>query len=145
MKGDDFISLAIKLANSDNEARLRTSVSRAYFGAFHVARQLIEEMGVRLPRDHQAHISVQRCLQQSGDDAVEKAGAKLGSLRSERKDADYALENTKYRNKNSAAAQIIIARQILEALTACGHEPARSRFRSGVQKCARVHRWPVSD
>lgn len=50
MNPADFIALAVKLSNSQEEADLRTAVSRAYYGAFHSARQLLEECGIGFPR-----------------------------------------------------------------------------------------------
>ena len=44
MTGDDFIHLAGKLATSVDEAALRSAVSRAYYGAFHLALQFLEDI-----------------------------------------------------------------------------------------------------
>ena len=47
--GGDFIDLAAKmgLARGANPASRRTAVSRAYYGAFHIARALLIELGYR--------------------------------------------------------------------------------------------------
>lgn len=42
----EFISLALRLSTSHREADLRTAVSRAYYGAFHLVRELLEDCGV---------------------------------------------------------------------------------------------------
>jgi hypothetical protein len=55
MTGDDFLALAGKLlANSPNpsEAVCRTAISRAYYGAFHLGRAFLKELGVKFGRDH---------------------------------------------------------------------------------------------
>ena len=44
MTGDDFINLAGKLATSPDEASLRTAVSRAYYGAFHLALAFFDDI-----------------------------------------------------------------------------------------------------
>jgi hypothetical protein len=49
MNSADFISLAIKLSNSQQEVELRTAVSRAFYGAFHSVRELLEECGIAFP------------------------------------------------------------------------------------------------
>ncbi len=41
MDACDFISLAIRLSNSDQEADLRTAVGRACYASFHLAKQLV--------------------------------------------------------------------------------------------------------
>ena len=50
MEGTDFLQLAIRLSAGVTEAEWRSAVSRAYYGAFHVARQFVESCGVTLPR-----------------------------------------------------------------------------------------------
>jgi hypothetical protein len=47
MDGNDFIALAGKLAVAPaaGEATYRTVVSRAYYGAFHLARSFLVELG----------------------------------------------------------------------------------------------------
>lgn len=47
MTGDDFIQFAGKIAvlPSSDAAALRTAVSRAYYGAFHLAKELLRDLG----------------------------------------------------------------------------------------------------
>jgi len=49
MDGSDFIALAGKLAAGPaaGEATYRTAVSRAYYGAFHIARSFLAELGLQ--------------------------------------------------------------------------------------------------
>lgn len=47
MNPASFISLAVKLSNGRQEAELRTPVSRADYGAFHSARELLEDCYAR--------------------------------------------------------------------------------------------------
>ena len=58
MTGDDFISVATQLLASKSEAHLRTAVGRAYYGAFHLARDLVRACGVLVPAGPEAHKSV---------------------------------------------------------------------------------------
>ena len=46
MTGDKFISLAGKVASGtqSDEATCRTAVSRAYYGAFHVAKDFLTSL-----------------------------------------------------------------------------------------------------
>lgn len=47
MEPAEFISLAVRLSNSPREADLRTAVSRAYYGSFHLTRDLLQDCGVQ--------------------------------------------------------------------------------------------------
>lgn len=88
MTGDDFLNLAIRLANSDLEADIRTSVSRSYYGAFHKALEFLARCDVQLPRSADAHEKLQWCLDQSADKTAKDAARKLDTLRAERNLAD---------------------------------------------------------
>ena len=50
MTGDDFIILAGRLATSADEASLRSAVSRAYYGAFHLALRFLEDIERPVPK-----------------------------------------------------------------------------------------------
>jgi hypothetical protein len=52
--GEDFIALAAKLAAnpSADEATCRTAISRAYYGAFHLAKGYVESLGLKVSRNH---------------------------------------------------------------------------------------------
>jgi hypothetical protein len=65
MSPDDFLALAARLSASSGEAERRSAVSRAYYGVFHIARQVIEACGVTCPESAEAHDKISKCLQQS--------------------------------------------------------------------------------
>ena len=56
MTGEDFLPLAIRLAAGRSEPEWRTAVSRAYYAAFHVARDLMENLGFTVPRGDRATV-----------------------------------------------------------------------------------------
>ena len=60
MTGADFLPLAHDLAAASSEPEWRTAVSRAYYTAFHVARQLLEDLGFRVPRADRGHAGADR-------------------------------------------------------------------------------------
>jgi hypothetical protein len=93
MNPRDFLDVANDLATGIREADWRSAVSRAYYAAFHVARQLLKQCGFAVPRADQAHAYVWLRLSNSGHPAVRKAGADLGYLRSDRNGADYDLDH----------------------------------------------------
>jgi uncharacterized protein (UPF0332 family) len=55
MSWRDFLSLAARLAAGATEADWRNAVSRAYYAAFHVARQLLADLNFTVPRADRAH------------------------------------------------------------------------------------------
>src|SRR5437762_1673450 len=99
MTGDDFISLAEKLlANPQDEAACRTAISRAYYGAFHLVRAFLIDLGVRLTDKKERHRDVWNCLASSRIDIAKHIATKLAVLHENRVTADYRLDSSKPRN-----------------------------------------------
>jgi uncharacterized protein (UPF0332 family) len=146
MNARDFLDLAMRLSNEDSEADLRTSVSRAYYGAFHTAVQLLAELGVSLPAGPESHQKVRFCLMESGEPLGVAAGTQLHELRTARNRADYDLVDTRYGVKMNALSEIHSAQVVLRSLDLCRREPIRSRFRAKVRDyAANVLRLPVRE
>lgn len=146
MQGSDFLKVAIRLSGAVTEADWRSSVSRAYYGAFHEAHALVNECGVTLPKTAEAHDKLQWCLQHTPDSALARAAEKLNSLRAERNAADYDLEGLKFSRRLAALLQLKIAQEIVDALTQCRASPRYSDVRSGIrQYAAGTLRLPVAD
>lgn len=135
-----FISLAIRLSNGNHEADLRTAVGRAYYGSFHLARQLVEECGVRWPRKDiyaaEIHRKVRFCLSESADTDAMLASDKLWSLRDLRNKADYDLDSSAFA-KASVAAMIRVAQEIVDALQRCRTAPGFAEARQRISSYAR--------
>ena len=152
MNPTDFISLALKLANSRQEAELRTAVSRAYYGAFHAARELLEQCGVGFPPKEllgaDVHTKVRFCLANADDTETALIANKLSDLRSQRNGADYDLKTERFllSNAKNVAASTQLAIEIADALQRCRNEPSFGRFQEKVRSYARdVLRLPVQD
>ena len=73
MTGRDFLPSAHQLAAGGTEAAWRTAVSRAYYAAFHCARELLENMSFRVPRADLAHKYLIFRLSNCGDTAEWRA------------------------------------------------------------------------
>ena len=113
MNPHDFLTLAQQLAGAGTEAAWRSAVSRAYYAAFHFARQLLEDLGFRVPHADRAHGHLWLRLSNCGDPQVEKAGMRLNDLRRERNWADYDLKRpmrqmTVQRHMPTTAAMILV-------------------------------------
>jgi uncharacterized protein (UPF0332 family) len=131
MIGSDFLTVAQSLANNKTEAAWRSSVSRAYYAAFHVARDLMRGVGFGVPQSEKAHTHLEQRLSNCGDAIVERAGAKLGSLKSKRTQADYELRLPVARQVALFSCQT--AEQIMQILIAADVEPTRSRIRDAMK------------
>ncbi|HEY5316041.1 MAG TPA: hypothetical protein VIK18_26170 [Pirellulales bacterium] len=132
MNGTQFYSFAISLAKGPGPAEFRSCTSRAYYGAYHRARELIEHYGVSLPGGTEWHKKVRWILDQSNDAAIKKASAKLNSLRDARNDADYQLSDLQPENARSAEFNLRTAKEIIDlvdAYIASGKSPGRTAIR----------------
>jgi hypothetical protein len=116
MNPDEFLTLAIRLSNSNGEAEKRTAVSRAYYGSFHAARLFVTSCGVKCPESAEAHDKIAKCLQHCGDPSAETAGRELDSLRSTRNRADYRLNSEQFRDAAFIRLQLERAQRIHSAI-----------------------------
>ena len=130
MNGDDFINLAGKLATSRDEASLRSAVSRAYYGAFHLVLAFLEDIERTVPRNANAHVQVARKLQSAGQSDAYRAGSLLRDLHTERIKADYRLDNRRIGTSAFAKLCVETASEIQAALKSCRAEPARSEIKA---------------
>jgi uncharacterized protein (UPF0332 family) len=90
MKADEFISLAEEMLQERPAAsRCRSIISRAYYGAFHAAQELIADL--RLATTHN-HGHLQHDFLHSGSANGHEVGTLLESLHSQRVQADYRLQ-----------------------------------------------------
>jgi hypothetical protein len=110
MTGHDFLPLATRLAAGVTEADWRTAISRAYYAAFHVARQWLVNLGFRVPQADRAHGYLWLRFSNCGDPQVRQAAVDLDGLRRLRNQADYDLQRPLPRRL--AAPQVPLARQI---------------------------------
>src|SRR5438876_12306521 len=90
----DFLTLAQSLLAESTEAAWRSAVSRGYYAAFHVARQLLKDLGFVVPKAERAHAYLWRRLSNCGEARVQNAGRELNDLRGDRNQADYEMDRT---------------------------------------------------
>jgi uncharacterized protein (UPF0332 family) len=118
MIGRDFLAAARRQAAGAGEADWRSAASRAYYAAFHVARDLFDTLGFTTPHADRAHNYLYVRFNNCGlSHAI--AGAKsLHDLRQTRNGADYDVRRP-FPLKIAADAVLDADRimQILDALT----------------------------
>lgn len=130
MNWRELLPLAARLAAATTEADWRAAVSRAYYGAFHVARHLFTDLGFVVPRADRAHQYLVFRLSNSGEAAVEQAGRDLETLRRLRNRADY--DELPALTQPQAIAAVQLAENIIQILDVARQEPVRTRIRDGM-------------
>jgi uncharacterized protein (UPF0332 family) len=143
MNPEQFITLASELADGATEAHYRSAISRAYYGVFHTARRLLQDMGIRLPKGEQIHMKVTFCLHDCGDALAVEAATELESLRNQRNRADYELDGMAT-SRALAGSQIQTARKIVDKLRQCRSGPGAAEFCAKVRAQAKLLGLPVS-
>ena len=78
MTGDDLIHLAGHLVSNtalgNAEARYRSAVSRAYYGAFHLVTAFLADCNAKVLENHTGHVQAAQILHATGvPDAMEVA------------------------------------------------------------------------
>ena len=116
MSPTEFITVATQFLAGDGEGRWRSAVSRAYYGAFHVSRQLLSDCGIVIRIDTLAHRNVRWCLANSGEQALENAAKLLDTLREARNDADYELSSAEFSSRANAKGEVERAIEIVTLL-----------------------------
>lgn len=130
--GDDFVELAGNLAANSafggSEARFRTAVSRAYYGAFHCAVGVLNELGVRVPQNHTGHVEAYRKLRHCPVSFAMDAASLLDGLRSDRIEADYDLNRLRFSKQINAQLCVESALDAIRNLRECLNEPWRTQL-----------------
>jgi uncharacterized protein (UPF0332 family) len=124
MNGRDFLSLAKDLLTYPTEAAWRSAVSRAYYAAFHVARQLLEDLSFTVPRGERAHAYLWLRLSNCGDLQVGGAGRGLGDLRRHRNFADYDVWGSV--SNWEATGRVSVAEHLIQVFDTATIEPTRT-------------------
>jgi uncharacterized protein (UPF0332 family) len=130
MNWREFLLLAARLAAETTEADWRTAISRAYYPAFHIARDLAADLNFTVPRADRAHQYLVFRLSNSGAPPVEQTGRDLETLRRLRNRADYDATPPLTQAHASAAHQL--AEGIIQALDTARQAPTRTQIRDAM-------------
>lgn len=116
-----YLDLANELLNpqkhkpeSLKEAYLRTVVSRAYYGVFCTARDILADRGIKI-QNVDSHNFVISQYQSSSDTTEQSIGANLSRLKKSRVEADYhsVLDNPNAFNDKNVAFSCMEAYQVM--------------------------------
>ena len=114
IRARDLLNLAETLSHGAKESEWRCAVGRAYYAAFHQARDVLQALGFQIPRAELVHSFLWKRLRSCGSTSVGMAGSKLHQLRTVRNRADYEVAFD-FAEKDAIAA-VETSRQILDAL-----------------------------
>src|SRR5437773_9338428 len=118
MNGRDFLAAARRQAASAEEADWRRAASRAYYAAFHVARDLLADLRFRTPRADRAHNYLYVRLNNCSEPQIRDAADLLHDLRSRRNVADYDVRPPfPFQDAATAIADAASILRILNSLT----------------------------
>lgn len=138
MNGRAFIDSAKGLAESGTPTDTRSAISRAYYAAFHAARDFFWQCEIRFSEHSpEAHTKIPQCLDNSKAQVAIDLGGLLRSLREERNGADYRMTDLRFEDQDIAALRIAIAEQILAGIDSMLREPDYSNIRRLLRPKAR--------
>ncbi len=107
------------IANRRSPDDYRTSVSRAYYSAFHSALDFLAEMGLYIPNTDNKHEKLPMILDGAEDLAMEEAAQRLRTLRENRNRADYQLSNAEFEKEEYAQVQLKDAGKVIGVIGTC--------------------------
>jgi len=133
----DFLDIAKKLSQGGTAAEYRTAISRAYYATYHVGADFLKGIGCTISKGPTGHEEVIRNLSHCGDLELAKVGSQLTDLRSQRNNADYRLDNTKYDKQRASQAVTMQSERMIQALDRCGSGSRRDEIARAVKEYSR--------
>lgn len=138
MNAADYIQFAGKLAATYSEAAsCRSAISRAYYGAFHVAKTFLGQVDSRPPKNASTHVFIYQRLSNCGQSEAALAGLLLADLYADRLDADYDLGKKQVESVNYARTAVVTAQRIQSLLEACDNAENREQIKAGIAEYER--------
>jgi uncharacterized protein (UPF0332 family) len=138
MNGRDLIILAGHLVQNkalgNNEARYRSAISRAYYGAFHLVVAFLAEHNCTIAESGQGHESAYRQLFDTKVEPAKEAARHLNDLRRERIRADYRLGVKGLDGQQNAMDKVEMAETVRSLLDKCRIEPTRTAVAAALNK-----------
>jgi uncharacterized protein (UPF0332 family) len=131
IRPEDFLDQAEHWISLPAEVDWRSAVSRAYYAAFHGARQIFLDLGFRPPHGPQAHGYLWMRLSNCGDPILRVTGADRNELSRFRNRVDYDIGLDI--DPNDAASAVLMARRILQQIPAGLVEPVRSQIITAIR------------
>lgn len=142
MNPRDFQALAVRLLRGPTPAELRSATGRAYYAAFHVARDWLIRLGIRVSKGGAAHGEVQICLENSGAPEIAEAGSALRRLHAHRIRAHYRLDVPDAEKAAFAEQAVESARDIITILDKPRSSSELAKIQSTIAAWRRANGYP---
>ncbi len=107
------------IANRPSPDGYRSSVSRAYYSAFHSALDFLAEMGLYIPNTDNKHEKLPMILDGAEDPDIVAAAQRLRTLRENRNRADYHLDKPEFEKEEYALVQLKDAGKVIGVISTC--------------------------
>jgi uncharacterized protein (UPF0332 family) len=135
----EFNNLASELAAGNTPAKVRTAISRAYYAAFLIGRELLKnKLGIPITETGKGHQDIKIYLNNSGDREFEEVSSKLSTLQRDRLQADYFPENGNVERFTKAKSSVEQAESIIKTMRTDINEPRRSKIIRSIQNYRRI-------
>ena len=130
----EFLKLARNLNASPSEAAQRTAVSRAYYGVYLSAQELLAVEGLPFQNDASDHRRVPEYLTHAHDATISGIGNASRDLHHERVLADYRMKLAKFNQKGAAliVAKAAASLRTLDALDRAARRAAVAQIRAAL-------------
>jgi uncharacterized protein (UPF0332 family) len=132
MDGSEFIEFSRNVSQqaSVGPAGYRSSVSRAYYGAFHIARSVLYAFNFYCRDKNSEHRWVQRHFLNCTTPIAVEIGKLLENLHESRKAADYDIHKPQPETKANAEFCVLRADEIKSKLQQCDEPAVKSQIQS---------------
>jgi len=131
----DFHAFAANVAaRQSGPAGFRSAVSRAYYGAYHSARELVEvAMQISCRFGGNEHKGLQRYFLNCQVAEGIQLGQLLENLHQSRREADYELTNLRYETQVQARLCVERASNIMSRVAQCRDPALSARIKAGIE------------
>jgi uncharacterized protein (UPF0332 family) len=115
------------VVNGAGESECRAAISRAYYAAYNGAVSFLGLVGLVPGKSHEGHLVLREILNNSGNEDLRRAGRILDSLHTERKSADYYLNDRRAESIRQAESVVRNAEEVFKLLDQVIAEPPALR------------------
>ena len=125
MSPDDFLKTANRLALSraSGAADFRSSISRAYYAVYHLARQILnDQLQFYCRAGGNEHQWVHRHFANCTNADAHEAGRVIQDMHDARKNADYDLSDARVETEAAARLSLERAEKVKHRLAACTND-----------------------
>jgi len=138
ISGQDLLDIAGHLVANTAfrcpETRYRSAISRAYYGAYHLAVQFLSEVGKTVPENPQGHEIAYRLLYNATVQPARDAAHNLNELRGVRNRADYRLSQRGMDSLANARDKVQMALLVKSKLDECRTAANRAQIEAALNK-----------